>query len=337
MARGGRSGVWFWVKRALALVLALVGLVLVVALVLAAIPIGTGGLGAEPDPAPSYADATARFADVRAGEGEVRPVCRSRLLATGRRTDRAVVLFHGLTNCPRQMWELAQAFRRRGANVLVLRAPEHGLPGTVSNLAKVDAEDFRDYADRSVDIGAGLGDEVTVVGLSLGGMLAAWSVQGRPEIDRAVVIAPALAIGGVPSFVSTGFTNLFARVPNVVLPSGGVEIPHAYPPADASYPSAQMFRLAKYVLEHAREDAPVRRRVSMVLNDNDHTISNSKAEDLRADWRSTGVRVPLVRLPKSLGLPHDVIDVAQPDHDVAVVYPQVIALAEGRTPPPLPR
>jgi carboxylesterase len=73
----------------------------------------------------------------------------------------------------------------------------------------------------------------------------------------------------------------------------------------------------------------------MVLNRNDETISNSKAEELRDAWRSAGARAPLVWLPKSLGLPHDVIDPAQPDQDIAVVYPQLIALAEGRTPPPL--
>jgi carboxylesterase len=176
---------------------------------------------------------------------------------------------------------------------------------------------------------------MTVLGLSLGGMLTSWSVQERPEVDRAVVVAPALAIGGIPGFASTGFTNLFARLPNVVLPSGGTTVPTEYPSAVATFPTAQMFRLGKYVLEHDEADAPVRRRLAMVLNHNDETISNAKAEELRAAWRSAGARVPLVWLPKSLGLPHDVIDPAEPDQDIAVVYPQLIALAEGRTPPPL--
>jgi esterase/lipase len=334
MAETGR-GVWFWVKRVLGLALALLGLVLVLAIVVAAIPIGTGGLGAEPRPSQTYAEAAARFRDVLEQERAVRPVCHSRLLVQGRRTQRVVVLFHGLTNCPGQMTELAERLHRRGANVLVLRAPGHGLRGTVSNIAGVDAEDFRDYADVAIDIGSGLGDQMTVLGLSLGGMLTAWSVQNRREVDRAVIVAPALAIGGMPGFASTGFMNLFGRLPNIVIPSGGTRVPTEYPSAVATYPTAQMLRLGKYVLEHDEDEAPVRRSLALVLNDDDETISNPKAEELRDAWRSVGARVPLVRLPKSLGLPHDVIDPAEPDQDIAVVYPQLVALAEGRTPPPL--
>jgi carboxylesterase len=233
------------------------------------------------------------------------------------------------------MTELAERLHRRGANVLVLRAPGHGLRGTVSNIADVDAEDFRDYADVAIDIGSGLGDQMTVLGLSLGGVLTAWSAQNRPEVDRAVLVAPALAIGGMPRFASTGFMNLFGRLPNIVVPSGGTSVPTEYPSAIATYPTAQMLRLGKYVLEHDEDEAPIRRSLALVLNDNDETISNPKAEELRDAWRSAGARVALVRLPKSLDLPHDVIDPAEPDQDIAVVYPQLVALAEGRTPPPL--
>jgi alpha-beta hydrolase superfamily lysophospholipase len=33
---------------------------------------------------------------------------------------------HGLTNCPRQYQEMAEALHQQGANVVVLRAPGHG-------------------------------------------------------------------------------------------------------------------------------------------------------------------------------------------------------------------
>jgi esterase/lipase len=336
MAGRGRGGVRFWFRRVLAVLGVLVLLLVAAVVVLAVVPVGTGGLGAEPRPAATYADATARFRDVLERERRVRPVCHSRLLDHGRRTDQVVVLFHGLTNCPAQMVALGERLHRGGANVLILRAPGHGFPGTVSNLADIGADDFRDFADESVDIGAGLGNRLTVLGLSLGGVLTAWSVQERPEVERAVLVAPALALGGMPGFASTGLMNLFARLPNVVVPSGGGHVPTEYPSAIATYPTAQMLRLGKYVVEHADDGAPVRRSLSLVLNDNDHTISNSKAEELRDDWRSAGARMMLVRLPKSLGLPHDVIDPAQPDQDIAVVYPQLVALAEGRTPPALP-
>ena len=246
-----------------------------------------------------------------------------------------MVLFHGLTNCPRQMVELADRLHADGATVLVLRAPDHGLPGDVSEMGSVDAKEFRDYADDAVDIGSGLGDEVTVMGLSLGGMLAAWAAEERPEVDRAVVVAPALAIGGVPGFVADGFTNLFARLPNVKLPSGGTALPHAYPPAVATGPTAEMFRLGKHV-ENAAGAEPPRSTVAVVLNDNDKTVSNDRAERLVDAWETGGTNVTVVRLPKQLGLPHDVVDVAQPKGKTDVVYPVLVALAEGKTPPAVP-
>lgn len=337
MTAGGRRGAWFWVKRALLVALALVGVVLAGVVVVALVPVGTGGLGAEPDPAASYDAAVERFEAIAAAEEEsdVRTECRSRLLTNGGRAERVVVLFHGLTNCPRQMVELADQLHEGGATVLVLRAPDHGLDGDVGRMGGVDAEDFRDYADDAVDIASGLGDEVTVMGLSLGGMLTAWAAEERPEVDRAVVIAPALAVGGVPGFVATGFTNLFSRLPNLKLPSGGDALPHAYPPAIATRPTAQMFRLGRYVEDAADTDAP-HGPVAVVLNDNDKTVSNDAAEKLVAAWESAGAEVTVVRLPKSLGLPHDVVDVAQPKQRSDDVYPILVALAEGREPPPVP-
>lgn len=334
MTAGRHRGAWFWAKRVLLVGLAVVGVVLLGAVVVALVPVGTGGLGARPDPATSYEAAVERFEAVAAAEaeGDVREECRSRLLTSGVRADRVVVLFHGLTNCPRQMVELAEQLHESGAAVLVLRAPDHGLEGDVGEMGGVDAEDFRDYADDAVDIAAGLGDEVTVMGLSLGGMLAAWAAEQRSEVARAVVVAPALAVGGVPGFVADGFTNLFSRLPNLKLPSSGTELPHAYAPAIATHPTAQMFRLGKYVAEAADADAPTA-SVTVVLNDNDKTVSNDRAEELVDAWETSGAEVTVVRLPKSLGLPHDVVDVAQPEGKPDVVYPVLVALAEGRTPP----
>ena len=326
---------WLWVKRGLAVVALAVATILAAALVLALVPVGTGGLGAEPEPAPTYTAAIDRYEVISAAEGDVRPECRSRLYADGKRAERVVVLFHGLTNCPRQMVELAEELHADGVSVLVLRAPDHGLRGDVGEIGGVDAEDFRDYADDAIDIASGLGDEVTVMGLSLGGMLSAWAAEERPEVDRAVVIAPALAVGGVPGFVADGFTNLFARLPNLKLPSGGDALPHAYPPAIATHPTAQMFRLAKHVEDAAGSEAPPA-PVAVVLNDNDRTISNDTAESLAEPWQDAGGDVTVVRLPKSWGLPHDVVDVAQPKQRVDDVYPVLVALAEGKQPPAVP-
>ena len=68
-------------------------------------------LQSHPDPTPDYAEAVSRFQRLQKMEGpEINPVCRSILLTHGLRTERAVVFFHGYTNCPQQFRELGHIF-----------------------------------------------------------------------------------------------------------------------------------------------------------------------------------------------------------------------------------
>ena len=307
---------------------------LVVLILLAAIPVGFDGLGAHARPAGDYAAATARFAQVQATEGDqVVPDCRSRLLTNGAPTAEVYVLYHGLTNCPRQMAELADALHATGANVLVLRAPGHGERGRAAALGVASAEAFRDDADTSIDIAAGLGDHVTAVGLSLGGLLATWSALERPEVQRAVIIAPAYDLGGFPAIVTYAFPNLFSRLPNIAIPSNGQPLgDHAFPETP-TYAVAEMLRLGRYVRAKAAAHPPVGKQVSFVINDADTTISNAAALEVAEEWQRAGVDVRIVRIPASTGLPHDLIDMAQPVKRPDLVYPLIVALAEGREPP----
>jgi hypothetical protein len=85
-------------------------------------------LQSHPNPARDYGEAVSRFQKIQGAEGrELNPVCLSILLTHGKRTKRAVVLFHGLTNCPEQFRELGRTFYELGYNVLIPRLPRHGL------------------------------------------------------------------------------------------------------------------------------------------------------------------------------------------------------------------
>jgi pimeloyl-ACP methyl ester carboxylesterase len=148
------------------------------------------------NPTTDYAAAVSRFQKMQENEGpELNPVCGSILLTHGQRTERAVVFFHGYTNCPQQFRELGQIFYDMGYNVLIPRLPRHGMADRkVENLSPLKAEELRDCADTSVEIMCGLGRKVYVAGLSAGGTLAAWIAQNRSEVTRAILIAPALGL-----------------------------------------------------------------------------------------------------------------------------------------------
>ena len=100
---------------------------------------------------------------------------RSILLTRGAPTGRVIVLLHGLTDSPLQFAPLAKRLYADGNNVFVPRMPHHGLrAGGVGALAALSSSGLRNFADSIVYSAAGLGDSVIVVGLSLGGTVAAW-------------------------------------------------------------------------------------------------------------------------------------------------------------------
>src|SRR5205823_11845842 len=113
------------------------------------------------DPATDYETAMARFAQVQAQEEAdeaLNPVCRSKLLTHGSKTEGVIILMHGMTNCPQQFVELAPKFYEQGYNVLIPRMPHSGLADTDNDdLRYLKAAELRDCSNTMVDIARGLG------------------------------------------------------------------------------------------------------------------------------------------------------------------------------------
>jgi carboxylesterase len=127
-----------------------------------------------------------------------------------------IVLLHGLTNCPAQFDSLGRLSFARGANVLIPRLPRHGLADRMTRaLAYTDVPELCAFTDRVMDAARGLGDSVTVVGLSTGGVMAAWAGQQRADVDRAVVIAPLLGLGYAPGPLTPAAARLMRSLPNL--------------------------------------------------------------------------------------------------------------------------
>lgn len=99
--------------------LAVLGAVGVLVGVVVVTPLLDPSLASRPDPASTYEDGMARADELTAADGpEVNPVCRSRVLDQGERSEIAVVLLHGYTNCPQQWDGIAQAYLDAGYSVV---------------------------------------------------------------------------------------------------------------------------------------------------------------------------------------------------------------------------
>jgi carboxylesterase len=306
--------------------------VVTVALLWAASP----RLRPHPDPAADYAQALARYERLRAEDGpEVSGECGTRLLTHGHRTGRAIVLLHGLTNCPAQFDSLARLFFAEGANVLVPRLPRHGFADRMTEaLARSDAAELCVFTDRAIDITNGLGDSVTVAGLSTGGVMAAWAGQERREVDRAIVIAPVLGMVYAPGPLTRLAARLMDVLPNAFLwwdrkakqQLGGPK--HVYP-RFATRAIAASLDIGTVTLSHARRSAPACRELVMVTIGGDPAVDNARCAELVRSWRKGGREVTAYEFPADLRLSHDVVDPEQVGGNPAITYPVLIRLIGG--------
>jgi pimeloyl-ACP methyl ester carboxylesterase len=293
----------------------------------AGIPARVGDVRSHAHPAGTFGDAVVRAermviqrdADAAAGGATI-------FLNHGHRTPRAVVLFHGLTDSPRQFADLADSLFADGDNVLVPRLPRHSIEHKdVRELKGLTPGELCRFADETIDVAAGLGDSVLVIGLSIGGTLATWTAEHRPEVKRAIVIAPAFEVTHVPSMLEKPLVNLGAHLPNF---SRRQAVDSTHPDRDpgfATHGLAAVLRLGMAVRSDAARDVP-EGEVLFVVNDHDRTVKNAPVLDLAREWRQRAVPVSVYELPDSLGLPHNVID---PLNGTAttVVAPLLLSLA----------
>jgi alpha-beta hydrolase superfamily lysophospholipase len=291
-------------------------------------PLAPRDLESRPRPAADYAEAVQRIASLQAmDDAGIASECRTELKTHGMRAARVVVFFHGLTNCPAQFDSLGRMCFARGANVVIGRVPRHGRADRMtSDLARLEVEELRDFTDRVVDAAQGLGDSVTVCGLSVGGVMAAWACQTRSDVDRAVLIAPMLSVAAVPRPLVPAATRLAAALPNAYIwwdDSRREALPgprHVYP-RFATRAVAGTLLLGGAVLADARRRVPACRSIAVVTVGGDRAVDNEVTRSLTDRWQRHGRAVERYEFPAALHLNHDIVDPEQVGGNPRVTYP----------------
>lgn len=291
-----------------------------------------GKFDSRANPARSYDDALARLGALQARDDDrINPKARTHLRSHGHKTENSAVLLHGLTNCPAQFLQLGELFFERGYNVLIPRLPRHGLLDRLTDeLSGLTAQELVTATDEAIDIAAGLGERVTVAGLSMGGVLAGWAAQVRRDVDRAVLISPAFGMMDMSMLRVNLISRLALLLPNRFMwwDSEATEAngpPHTYP-RFSTHALAHVFRVGQYVYAQAAKHPPAARSIVMIYNTNDHAVSNPATEQLVERWKSHGAFVTSYTFD-NLSIPHDLIDPAQPYQAVDRVYPILIEQA----------
>jgi len=326
-AAAARLGSWAW-NAAFAVGAATVGGAAVLAWLSR---IKARGLHSRPNPALDYAGALERLEQMAALDDErISPVCRTRGLLHGQPTEQVVILVHGLTNCPQQWAPFADLLYRRGCNVLLPRMPRHGFKDRMTTEpSRLRAEELRDYADRIVDIAAGLGRDVTIVGLSAGGIVGAWVAQYRPEVAKAILISPSVGFGRYGEWLQHLFMHVLLALPDVETHRFGRTdraMPYAYV-GWSSKALGEVLRLGLATVRAAVTARPVCQHLVIITNANDVAVSNQLTRQMVSFWQSRGLRrVEFYEFDRDEGLEHDLIDPNNPHQRVDLVYPILLDL-----------
>ncbi len=251
----------------------------------------------------------------------------------GVKTKRAVVFFHGFTNAPRQYEALAHCFFERGDNIYIPRIPHHGHKDLLTDeIAKLSMEDLLAVCNDSVDIARGLGEEVTVLGLSMGGVMAAWCAQFREDVETAVILVPSFGWYFAPRVIRTAI-NLTRLLPNMLLWWDPVKKDHRDAPFSmyhrfSSKGMGHIMRLGLSVLRDSRRNAPRTKKIVVMTNDLDVAVDGRTTGKLVRQWRAQGVDVKEYRFAKDLQMEHDVIDPLHPYEKTDFVYAKILEYAD---------
>lgn len=282
----------------------------------------------------TYEQALAAFAAVEEQEASLNldPLCHSRLLTHGQKAARSVVYFHGFTSCPAQADALAEQLFALGYNVYLPRMHGHGLASPApSDLDDFTADGLIAHTNAALDLAQGLGDDVTVMGLSAGGTLSAWAAQFREDVDQVVLVSPFFGPYVVPTWAMQAGTNVTRALPNIIFSWNPLEnatpekasISHALPTTHAL---TEIMLVGWQVHAAAQNSPPAVSKISILLNDADVAVNNRQTLEIAAYWQEHSVSPTVTTLPFSARLPHDLINTRERGANVEVVYPALLEL-----------
>ena len=306
------------------------------------LPVSIRGLDSSPQPARSFEEARQRFdAWHNMPEATVHPRCVPYLLSHGKRTPRSYVLVHGISNCPYSMVDFAPKLHALGHNVLVVRMPQNGhLDNSTDALRHLTAKDLRAFSDQSIDIAAGLGERVHVIGISAGGVIAGWMAQNRGEIDRAVLLAPAYGLSSFGTGLNNALMRLILLMPNFsvwkdpILRADAENRPHSYK-RQATRGMGEVMRLGLATVRQSKAAKPRAVAITLVTNAADAAVDPTMPEALAKVWEQHAVPVTRYVFPKEFNLPHELIDPTEEGSNIAMSHPKIIELSERM--PEVPR
>jgi alpha-beta hydrolase superfamily lysophospholipase len=296
------------------------------------VPWNVYSLSSNPHPAGSYEEASQRIDALKANRlSEMNPACVTQFMTHGQKVDQVIVLVHGYTNCPKEFVELGKQFYDLGYNVFIAPLPHHGLKNRLNDeQGDLTANELAAYADQVVDIARGLGDHITILGYSCGGVVSAWIAQNRSDVDKAVVMSPAFGFLAIPTPLTAPVMNYVIAAPDVFVwwdpalqANDGFDYTY---PRYSKHALAQIMRLGFSVQVNSWFKPPLAKRVIVVTNAYDDSVNNALTLKVAGHWRDHNAQLITYEFPATLELPHALVDSNKPTGNTPVVNQKLIEL-----------
>jgi pimeloyl-ACP methyl ester carboxylesterase len=265
----------------------------------------------------------------------INPDCSTIVFERGQSAPRSIVCMHGLTSSPVQFRDLGALFHAHGYNVVIPRLPRHGYTDPLTDdQARLNEAEYRAYASEAIAIGRGLGTHLTVVGLSVSGVAAAWCAQTRADVDLAVPIAPSFALHGVPLTLMPALTRLMRLLPNLFVPwdfrNPNQQASRCSYPRFSTHALAESFGLGRRVVQAATRHPPAAHAILAITNAGDTAVSNAATRTVVRQWRARGGRrISEYTFGPEVSKLHDIIGPYQPNARVDYVYPILFDLIDS--------
>ncbi len=247
----------------------------------------------------------------------------------GEPREKVIVLFHGYTSSPKQFEELGISFFRLGFNVYIPRMPWHGLEDELNiEISQLDPNHLKAHAQNSLRIAQGLGDKITVLGLSGGAVIAAWLGFQQNSIKQILLVSPALGVHPIPSTLYKSAPTLLRRLPNFFLwwnEQHKKDIAHCYPRMSTHGLSA-FLKLASEIFE-SPPPSEGNKSFSLITNAADQKVDNAIALKIWNRWKNqSNLSFKHYEFMKSFALPHDLIDPQSIQFEKERVYRQIFKM-----------
>ena len=165
----------------------------------------------------------------------------------------------------------------------------------------------------------------------MGGVIAGWVAQNRPDVDRVVVIAPNFGTYRVPNILLKPTIVFLMTSPNRFVwwdPKLKSQLKRPTGTYQGFYSRAlgEIRRLGWAVQKASKENKPKAGSILVVTNANDQAVSQEGIDVIVNNWQRHSDQVQRFEFARDLQLGHDLIDPEQPNQQVESVYPRLITL-----------